>query len=80
MCIRDRGYIFYGVGMTMMNAFNGAGDSKTPTIINFFWFWIFQIPIAWMVAVKLNRGAIGVFTAIVAVSYTHLDVYKRQRL
>ena len=75
------GYIFYGVGMTMMNAFNGAGDSKTPTIINFFWFWIFHIPIAWMVAVKLNRGAIGVFTAIVVtetlVTITSIIVFKK---
>ena len=59
------GYIFYGVGMVMMNAFNGAGDSRTPTWINLFWFWIFQIPIAYLVAVVFNWGPKGVFICIV---------------
>jgi putative MATE family efflux protein len=59
------GYIFYGVGMVMMNAFNGAGDSRTPTWINLFWFWIFQIPIAYLVAVVFNWGPKGVFISIV---------------
>lgn len=75
------GYIFYGIGMTMMNAFNGAGDSKTPTIINFFWFWIFQIPIAWFITIKLNWGAIGVFTTIVVtetlVTITSIIIFKK---
>ncbi len=59
------GYIFYGVGMVMINAFNGAGDSKTPTWINLFWFWIFQIPFAWLLAETLQMGPTGVFLAIV---------------
>ena len=59
------GYIFYGVGMVMMNAFNGAGDSRTPTWVNLFWFWIFQIPLAYLVAVVLHWGPKGVFIAIV---------------
>jgi Na+-driven multidrug efflux pump len=67
--------------MTMMNAFNGAGDSKIPTIINFFCFWIFQIPIAWLVAVKLNWGATGVFAAIVVtetlVTITSVIIFKK---
>jgi putative MATE family efflux protein len=59
------GYIFYGVGMVMMNAFNGAGDSRTPTWVNLFWFWIFQIPFAWLLAIVWKWGPKGVFTAIV---------------
>lgn len=59
------GYIFFGVGMVMMNAFNGAGDSKTPTLVNLFWFWIFQIPLAYFVAIILHWGPKGVFISIV---------------
>lgn len=59
------GYIFYGVGMVMMNAFNGAGDSKTPTWVNLFWFWIFQIPFAYLLAFVFDWGPAGVFIAIV---------------
>ncbi|MES2003771.1 MAG: MATE family efflux transporter [Bacteroidota bacterium] len=59
------GYIFYGVGMVMINAFNGAGDSKTPTWINLFWFWVFQIPLAYVLAGMFKMGPTGVFIAIV---------------
>ena len=59
------GYIFYGVGMVMMNAFNGAGDSRTPTWVNLFWFWIFQIPFAYLLAIVWDWGPQGVFIAIV---------------
>ncbi|GAC1443979.1 MAG: MATE family efflux transporter [Sediminibacterium sp.] len=59
------GYIFYGVGMVMINAFNGAGDSRTPTWINLFWFWAFQIPLAYVLAIVLKKGPQGVFFAIV---------------
>lgn len=57
-------YIFYGIGMVMAQALNGAGDTRTPTWINIFGFWIFQIPFAYFLAKSLNMGALGAFVAI----------------
>jgi putative MATE family efflux protein len=59
------GYIFYGIGMVVTNAFNGAGDTKTPTWINIFGFWLFQIPLAYLLAITLKMGPKGIFIAIV---------------
>lgn len=58
------GYVFYGYGMVVVQAFNGAGDSTTPTILNFFGYWIFQIPLAYFMAISLDFGAAGAFWAI----------------
>jgi len=58
------GYVFYAYGMTITNAFNGAGDTKTPTIINFFCFWLIQLPFAYTAALLWDWGPVGVFTAI----------------
>jgi putative MATE family efflux protein len=58
------GYVFYGVGMVLTNAFNGAGDTRTPMIISLFVFWTFQIPLAWFLADYLGLGPRGVFLAI----------------
>lgn len=60
------GYVFYGWGMVLAQAFNGAGDTVTPTWLNLIAFWCFQIPLAWWLAVRLSWGPSGVFWAVVA--------------
>jgi putative MATE family efflux protein len=58
------GYIFYAYGMVVGQSFNGAGDTRTPTIISFFGFWLLQIPMAYALANWLGIGTTGVFSAI----------------
>ena len=58
------GYVFYAYGMVLIQSFNGAGDTKTPTVINFFCFWLFQIPLAYLLALELEWGPLGVYLAI----------------
>ncbi len=57
-------YIFYGIGMVMSSALNGAGDTRTPTVINFVGFWLFQIPLAYFLAIGLDMKAQGAILAI----------------
>lgn len=59
------GYVFYAFGMVLIQSFNGAGDTKTPTYINFFCFWLFQLPLAYYTALYLEWGPLGVMVAIV---------------
>ena len=63
------GYVFYAWGMVMLQAFNGAGDTATPTKLNFVIFWLFQLPLAWMLARTLGLGPVGVYWAI-AIAYS----------
>ncbi len=67
------GYVFFAYGMIISQAFNGAGDTRTPTYINLFVFWILQIPLAWILAKYLQMGPTGVYIAI-GVSETVLAI------
>jgi Na+-driven multidrug efflux pump len=64
MRIVGSGYIFYGIGMVMSQALNGAGDTRTPTIINLVGFWLFQIPLAYLLAKVFGFKSTGAFIAI----------------
>lgn len=59
------GFIMYGFGMVMVQSFNGAGDTLTPTKINFLSFWVIEIPLAWILAKTFGMGQDGVYWAIV---------------
>jgi Na+-driven multidrug efflux pump len=66
LCLRvvSCGYAFYAWGMVLVQAFNGAGDTVTPTWINLGCYWLFQIPVALVLARVLGYGPLGVFLAI----------------
>ncbi|MCB9082435.1 MAG: MATE family efflux transporter [Lewinellaceae bacterium] len=75
LCLRIvcLGYVFYAYGMIIAQAFNGAGDTRTPTLINLVCFWAIEIPLAYGLAVGLEWEVAGICTAI-AVSETILAV------
>jgi putative MATE family efflux protein len=77
------GYLVYGFGMVMVQAFNGAGDTWTPTKINLVAYWLIQLPTAWLLAHPLGWGPAGVFAAIpiaeAVMTVLSLVVFRRGR-
>jgi len=68
------GYVFFAYGMVVSQAFNGAGDTFTPTLINIGMFWVLEVPLAWFLAIHLGWGASGVFWAIAIAHSMHAIV------
>jgi putative MATE family efflux protein len=67
------GYVFYGYAMVLTQAINGAGDTRTPTILNFICFWLIEMPVAWILSIWLGWGQAGVYYSIV-IAETSLSV------
>lgn len=63
--ILSYGFILYGLGMTVVQSFNGAGDTITPMWINLICFWLLEIPLAYFMALELNIGEQGVYYAVI---------------
>ncbi len=65
-CLRivSTGFVFFAYGLVFTQSFNGAGDTWTPTWINLGCFWLFQIPLAWLLAIRMEMGPNGVFIAM----------------
>jgi len=66
-CLRivSYGYLFYAWELVMIQAFNGSGDTMTPTYINLVCFWLIEIPVAYVLAMKTGVGSHGVYWSIV---------------
>jgi len=84
-CLRILSYgnIGYAYGMVMLQAFNGAGDTVTPTIVNLFGFWVLEIPLAYTLAIPLHMRSKGAFLSIViaeaAIAAAGIVLFKRGR-
>jgi putative MATE family efflux protein len=77
------GNIGYAYVMVMLQAFNGAGDTLTPTIVNFFGFWVLELPLAWWLAVGTRLGANGAFLSVViaecSIAVASIILFRRGR-
>lgn len=71
--IVSAGFVFFAYGLVLTQSFNGAGDTWTPTWINLGCFWAWQIPLAWLLAIKLGMGPTGVYIAM-TVAFSTLAV------
>jgi putative MATE family efflux protein len=84
-CLRivSYGNLAYAYGMVMVQSFNGAGDTFTPTTVNVFGYWLFQIPVAYSLAFHTNLGSRGVFAAIpiaeTAIAIVGVTLFRRGR-
>jgi MATE family, multidrug efflux pump len=74
-CLRtvSAGFVFYAYGMVLTQSFNGAGDTRTPTLINLGCFWLLELPLAWVLAHRTGLGSTGAFVAI-TVAFSSLAV------
>ena len=84
-CLRILSYgnVGYAYGMVMLQAFNGAGDTVTPTIVNLFGFWLLEIPLAYVLAIRARFGTTGVYYLIViaeaAIAAAGVLIFRRGR-
>jgi len=84
-CLRILSYgnVGYAYGMVMLQAFNGAGDTVTPTIVNLFGFWLLEIPLAYVLAIPAKFGPTGVYYSIVvaeaAIAVAGVLIFRRGR-